>query len=182
MLEAAYNDASGVTREFNRNILRVVNRGVDADFRPEAFRHVAFYNEAAARIEMHLVADSPQVVHLAAPGADHPNLAAGENIWTESSYKFTRAGAQAMLEEAGFGSTTWHTDSESYFALARSRADRLSTRGGVRGPTRGPRAIRAARRRARSTSTTTSTRRTRRPSRLRRHDARERAAARRSGA
>ena len=49
MLEAAYNDAAGVTREFNRNILRVVNRGVDADFRPEAFRHLAFYNDAAAR-------------------------------------------------------------------------------------------------------------------------------------
>ena len=53
MLEAAYNDASGVTRKFNRNILNVVNHGGNADFRPTAFRHVAFYNEPAARIEMH---------------------------------------------------------------------------------------------------------------------------------
>lgn len=117
VLEAAYNDASGVTREFNRNILNVVNHGADADFRPTAFRHVAFYNEPAARIEMHLVPDSTQVVHLRRLELTI-RISPDENIWTESSYKFSRAGAQAMLEEAGLRLETWHTDSESYFALA----------------------------------------------------------------
>ena len=100
LLEAAYNDASGVTREFNRNILNVVNRGVDADFQPGAFRHVAFYNEAAARIEMHLVPGSVQDVRLRRLGLEI-RVSPDESIWTESCYKFTRASAQAMLEGAG---------------------------------------------------------------------------------
>ncbi|HEV2054104.1 MAG TPA: L-histidine N(alpha)-methyltransferase [Methylomirabilota bacterium] len=117
VLEAAYNDASGVTREFNRNILNVVNRGTDADFLPTAFRHVAFYNETAARIEMHLVPDSTQEVHLRRLGLTI-RVSPEEGIWTENSYKFSRAAAQAMLEDAGLRLETWHTDSESYFALA----------------------------------------------------------------
>jgi L-histidine N-alpha-methyltransferase len=117
VLEAAYNDASGVTAEFNRNILNVINRGVEADFRPEAFRHVAFYNEIAARIEMHLVPDSTQEVHLRRLGLTI-RVSSEESIWTENSYKFSRAAALAMLEDAGFRLETWHTDSESYFALA----------------------------------------------------------------
>jgi len=117
VLEAAYNDAAGVTREFNRNILRVINRGVDGDFRPKAFRHVAFYNETAARIEMHLVADSAQDVRLERLGL-RIRFPAGEDIWTESSYKFTRPGVEAMLDEAGLGLAEWHVDPASYFALA----------------------------------------------------------------
>ena len=120
VLEAAYDDASGVTREFNRNILRVVNRGLDADFRPEAFRHVAFYNAEAARIEMHLVATSPQHVHLDRLGLD-VRFEAGDDIWTESSYKFTRPGVEAMLEEADLELEEWHVDSKGYFALALAR-------------------------------------------------------------
>jgi L-histidine N-alpha-methyltransferase len=64
VLEMAYDDAAGVTRDFNRNILRVINHAVDGNFEPEAFRHHAFYNEAASRIEMHLVADTAQTVKL----------------------------------------------------------------------------------------------------------------------
>jgi L-histidine Nalpha-methyltransferase len=117
ILEAAYDDSGGVTRDFNRNILRVVNRGVKANFRPEAFRHVAFYNEAAARIEMHLVADSAQDVRLERLGlALH--FPAGEDIWTESSYKFTRVGVEAMLDEAELRLAEWYVDSANYFALA----------------------------------------------------------------
>jgi L-histidine N-alpha-methyltransferase len=117
LLEAAYNDASGVTRAFNRNILDVVNRGVEGDFRPTAFRHVAFYNEAAARIEMHLVPGSTQEVRLRRLGL-HIRVSPDESIWTESCYKFTRAGAQAMLEDAGLRLERWHVDPDAYFAVA----------------------------------------------------------------
>ncbi len=120
VLEPAYDDAAGVTREFNRNILRVVNRGVDGNFRPEAFRHVAFYNEAAARIEMHLVSDSPQEVRLERLGLTI-GFPEGEDIWTESSYKFTRPGIAAMLEEAGLELAEWHVDPAEYFALVLAR-------------------------------------------------------------
>jgi len=120
VLEAAYDDAAGVTREFNRNILRVVNRGVRADFRPEAFRHLAFYNEAAARIEMHLVAESAQDVRLERLGLSL-RFAAGDDIWTESSHKFTRAGVETMFDEAGLHLVEWHVDPASYFALALAR-------------------------------------------------------------
>jgi L-histidine N-alpha-methyltransferase len=117
VLEAAYNDASGVTAEFNRNILEVVNRGVDADFRPAAFRHLAFYNETEARIEMHLVPHRMQEVNLRRLGL-RIRVSPDESIWTESSYKFTRAAAEAMLEDAGLRLEGWHVDADRYFALA----------------------------------------------------------------
>jgi L-histidine N-alpha-methyltransferase len=116
ILEAAYDDAAGVTRDFNRNILHVVNRGVDGDFRPEAFRHHAFYDEAAARIEMHLVAESAQAVKLGRLGLTI-RFRPGEGIWTESSYKFTRPGVFTMLAEAGLRLVEWHVDPANYFAL-----------------------------------------------------------------
>ena len=117
ILHAAYDDSAGVTRDFNRNILRVVNRGVDGDFDPEAFRHRAFYNETASRIEMHLVADSAQTVRLRRLGLTI-RFRPGEGIWTESSYKFTRPGVEAMLGDVGLGLARWHVDPANYFALA----------------------------------------------------------------
>jgi L-histidine N-alpha-methyltransferase len=117
ILEAAYDDSAGVTGEFNRNILRVINHGVDGDFDPEAFRHRAFYNEAASRIEMHLVAESAQTVRLRRLGLTI-RFRPGEGIWTESSYKFTRAGVEAMLGDIGLRLTRWHVDPANYFALA----------------------------------------------------------------
>jgi L-histidine N-alpha-methyltransferase len=117
ILHAAYDDSAGVTRDFNRNILRVVNQGVDGDFDPEAFRHRAFYNETAARIEMHLVADAAQTVRLRRLGLTI-RFRPGEGIWTESSYKFTRPGVEAMLGDVGLGLARWHVDPANYFALA----------------------------------------------------------------
>jgi L-histidine Nalpha-methyltransferase len=117
LLEAAYDDASGVTQAFNRNILEVVNRGVDGDFQPEAFRHVAFYNEAESRIEMHLVPGVPQNVKLRRLGLDI-RVSPDESIWTESCYKFSRASAQAMLEGAGLRLERWHVDPDERFAIA----------------------------------------------------------------
>ena len=117
VLEAAYNDAGGITAEFNRNILRVVNRAVQADFQPEAFQHHAFYNPTDSRIEMHLVPTSPQTVNLKGIGLSISVLP-GETIWTESSYKFTSESVRGILREAGLRLVRWDTDRESMFALA----------------------------------------------------------------
>jgi L-histidine N-alpha-methyltransferase len=116
ILEAAYDDAAGVTAEFNRNILRVVNRGAGGDFDPEAFRHIARYDAAAARIEMHLSPATAQTVHLRRLGLT-VEIAPDERIWTESSYKFTRASAAAELAAAGLTVERWLTDADERFAL-----------------------------------------------------------------
>jgi L-histidine N-alpha-methyltransferase len=116
-LEAAYNDAAGVTAAFNRNILRVVNRALGADFRPEAFRHRAFYNATEARIEMHLVSERRQTVRIPSIGL-RIELEPAEMIWTESSYKFTRTSAAGMLADAALRLHAWHIDAEQRFALA----------------------------------------------------------------
>ena len=121
VLEAAYDDAAGVTRAFNRNVLRVVNHALDADFRPEEYRHHAFYDEGASRIEMHLVAERPQRVHVKRLGMVL-DLSAGEDIWTENSYKFTRASSEAMLAGAGLRLDEWYTDAGQRFGLALARA------------------------------------------------------------
>lgn len=119
-LEAAYDDGAGVTAEFNRNILRVVNRALDGDFEPEAFRHCAFYQPAARRIEMHLVAARRQRVHLRRLGLVL-DFAPGQGIWTENSYKFTRESTAAMLAQAGFALEAWYTDAAGRFGLALAR-------------------------------------------------------------
>jgi uncharacterized SAM-dependent methyltransferase len=90
---------------------------VVGDFEPEAFRHVAFYNESAARIEMHLVAESAQAVRLRRLGLTI-RFRRGEAIWTESSYKFTRPGVESLLDVAGLRLDRWHVDPANYFALA----------------------------------------------------------------
>ena len=115
-LEAAYDDAAGVTTEFNRNVLRHVNDVVDGDFDPQAFRHRAFYDAEAGRVEMHLIADTPQHVELKRLGLAL-DFAPGDGIWTENSYKFTREGTEAMLAEAGLALEEWYTDTERRFGL-----------------------------------------------------------------
>jgi L-histidine N-alpha-methyltransferase len=117
VLEAAYNDTAGVTAAFNRNILRVVNQGLGADFEPDAYRHHAWYNSAESRIEMHLVPESPQRVTVPGLGLTL-RLDPSETIWTESSYKFTRVSTRSMLSAAGLRLEAWHTDREQRFALA----------------------------------------------------------------
>jgi L-histidine Nalpha-methyltransferase len=109
-----------VTAAFNRNVLRVVNRALDGDFQPESYRHHAVYVAAAHRVEMHLIATAPQRVHLRRLDLAL-DIAAGEGIWTESSYKFTRASASAMLTDAGLDLEAWHTDEAQRFALALAR-------------------------------------------------------------
>jgi L-histidine N-alpha-methyltransferase len=117
-LEAAYNDAAGVTAEFNRNILRVANEVAGGgNFDPRAFTHHAFYDPGPRWIEMRLRSDRRQQVHLPALGLDF-ELAAGEEIRTEISAKFDRESAEALLAGAGFEPAAWFTDPEHLFGLA----------------------------------------------------------------
>ena len=120
ILHAAYDDAAGVTARFNRNVLHVIRRELDADVVPEEFRHVARVDEEAARVEMHLVAERAQVMHIRALDLTVP-FAKGDAIWTESSYKFTRPGVEAMLAEAGLDLVEWLTDPGRRFALVAAR-------------------------------------------------------------
>jgi dimethylhistidine N-methyltransferase len=115
ILDAAYDDALGVTAAFNRNLLNHVNRLAGTDFDPRDWRHVAFYSEAAARIEMHLEALREVVVRL--PDGAPLRLAAGERIHTENSWKYTPAGFEQLLRAAGFGGTRLWTDARGWFAL-----------------------------------------------------------------
>ena len=116
VLNAAYNDARGVTAEFNLNVLRVLNRELDADFDLDAFTHRAFYDVAEARIEMHLVARGAQRVHIPLVGDVH--FADGESVRTEISCKYDRGSATRMLEGAGFRLTNWLTEPHPLVALA----------------------------------------------------------------
>jgi L-histidine N-alpha-methyltransferase len=116
-LEAAYNDAAGVTAEFNRNILRVVNAALDADFDPEAYDHVAFYDRDRAWIEMRLRARCDQRVRV--PGAGLTlALRRGQEIRTELSCKYTRPSFEARVAGTGLRLESWMSDPESLFALA----------------------------------------------------------------
>lgn len=99
VLNAAYNDAAGITAQFNLNVLRHVNRVAGADFDPRAFRHIAFFNESAGRIEMHLESTREQAVAI---DGRVLRLQAGERIHTENSYKYSLAEFTALALSAGF--------------------------------------------------------------------------------
>jgi L-histidine Nalpha-methyltransferase len=117
VLEAAYDDAAGVTAEFNRNVLRVLNRELDADFPLEDFEHVAFFDRRNEWIEMRLRARRACTVRIAALGLD-VELREGEEIRTEISAKFTPERVQEDFAAAGLRLAGWHTDAQRRFALA----------------------------------------------------------------
>lgn len=120
VLEAAYDDAAGVTAQFNRNVLRVLNRELDGDFPVEEFAHVAWWNEPDQRIEMRL--RTPRALEVALPGAGLTvPLAAGEEILTELSCKFTQASAAQRLQRAGLELSRFEVDEHEQFALALAR-------------------------------------------------------------
>ena len=120
VLEAAYNDSQGVTAEFNRNVLRVVNDGLGANFEPEAFEHVAFFDEANSWIEMRLRANGAQEVRI--EGADlEVTFRDGEEIRTEISAKFTRDAVRRELAGAGLELDHFFTDDHGLFGLAVAR-------------------------------------------------------------
>ncbi|HEX4252717.1 MAG TPA: L-histidine N(alpha)-methyltransferase [Pseudonocardia sp.] len=117
----AYDDAQGVTAEFNKNVLHVLNRELRADFDVEAFDHVALWNAEREWIEMRLRARRRMTVHVAELGLDVP-FAEGEEVRTETSAKFRAAGVRAELTSAGFELTEWWTDSSERFAMALATA------------------------------------------------------------
>jgi L-histidine N-alpha-methyltransferase len=116
VLEAAYNDEQGVTAQFNRNILAVLNRELNADFDLSAFEHLAFYNDGTESIEMHLRASEDMEVEIAALDL-RLTMQRGETLFTEVSRKFRRETVEAMAREAGLGITNWYADRKEWFAL-----------------------------------------------------------------
>jgi L-histidine Nalpha-methyltransferase len=118
-LVRAYDDAAGVTAEFNRNVLRVVNRDLGADFVPERFEHVAIWDADHEWIEMRLRSDRDQTVRIAALDLT-VRFAAGEELRTEISAKFRRERVADELAAAGLELTDWWTDRSASFALSLS--------------------------------------------------------------
>jgi L-histidine N-alpha-methyltransferase len=123
ILEAAYDDSEGLTAEFNRNVLHVLNRELDADFVPESFDHVAFFDRDREWIEMRLRAQRPQRVHVGALGL-RVAFAAGEELRTEISAKFTRERIEGDLSAAGMELVKQFTDPDGLFALNLAQARR----------------------------------------------------------
>ena len=114
VLERAYNDSQGVTAQFNLNLLRRANHELQADFDLERWRHRAIYNSAAGRIEMHLISESDQSVHI----ANHEfRFRSGEKIITEFSYKYTPEGFTALAAGAGFEFARMWTDKARLFGV-----------------------------------------------------------------
>jgi len=120
ILEAAYDDAEGVTAEFNRNILHVLNRELRANFDPSAFRHVALFDPDNEWIEMRLRAREPQRVELAAIPLT-VTFERGEELRTEISAKFTHERVMRELAEAGLELVGWYPDPKNWFALSLAR-------------------------------------------------------------
>jgi len=112
VLNAAYDDREGVTAEFNLNVLRRINRELGADFDLSRFRHRAFFNESAGRVEMHLEAT---VAHDVDVGGTRIVFARGETIWTESSYKYDREQLATVTAAAGFEVERLWTDADERF-------------------------------------------------------------------
>ncbi len=116
ILEAAYNDAQGVTAAFNLNVLHVLNRALNANFNADEFTHSAIFNADKERIEMRLTADSEQKIHIDDLGASI-HFDKGDDILTEVSQKYTYSGIEKMLTAAGFSITNHYEDENAYFSL-----------------------------------------------------------------
>jgi dimethylhistidine N-methyltransferase len=119
ILEAAYDDALGVTAAFNLNVLRHVNTLLNTDFDVSHWRHVALYNAGQSRIEMHL--EARRALTVSWPGGQRA-FAPGERIHTENSYKFTEAGFLGLLAQSGFGAAQCWTDERKSFLLCYAHA------------------------------------------------------------
>jgi L-histidine N-alpha-methyltransferase len=116
ILEAAYNDDQGITAQFNKNILAVMNRELNASFSLSSFDHFAFYNEAAERIEMHLQATEDVDVDIEDIGL-HVAMREKETIFTEISRKFRKETVEEMASDAGLMITRIFTDRQEWFSL-----------------------------------------------------------------
>ena len=113
-LRRRYQSASGVTADFNLNLLTRLNKELDADFDQDAFMHNAYYNEELQRIEMHLVSKSAQSVRC---NGSYIQLAEGETIHTENSYKYTVEGFADLAASAGLTLRQSWLDSQRLFSV-----------------------------------------------------------------
>lgn len=118
VLEAAYDDAAGVTAEFNRNALTHINRLICSDFDVQQWQHRAFFNTGDSRIEMHLEASVPVQVRWAGGGR---HFGRGERIHTENSYKYALPVFSDMLARAGFSRAQAWTDARGWFAMVHAQ-------------------------------------------------------------
>lgn len=116
VLHAAYNDAQGLTAEFNLNVLQVLNRELDANFNTREFTHSATFNAEKERIEMKLVSNSNQEVHINELN-ESIRFVQGDDILTEISQKYTYKGIEKMLLEANFSIMKHYEDENAYFSL-----------------------------------------------------------------
>ncbi|TWI50975.1 dimethylhistidine N-methyltransferase [Pseudomonas duriflava] len=113
-LEAAYNDADGITAAFNLNLLERIRREIDTDLDPSRFSHYAFYNEQKSRIEMHLISRRAQTVRI---GQQRFMFKQGETLHTENSYKYSLEGFRALSQGAGFSTVAVWTDPAALFSV-----------------------------------------------------------------
>jgi dimethylhistidine N-methyltransferase len=114
MLHRAYNDALGITAAFNLNVLTRLNRELGANFSVEQFRHYAFYNPVFARVEMHLVSLTDQVVRV---GGTSIRFERSESIWTEASYKYNLGDFARLAASAGWRVEQVWTDDRRLFSV-----------------------------------------------------------------
>jgi L-histidine Nalpha-methyltransferase len=114
ILHAAYNDAAGVTAQFNRNLLARIDRELEADFDPDRFSHYAFYHPVAGRVEMHLVSAGAQEVRVA---GERFAFRKGESIFTESSYKYTLEEFRRLAEGGLYQRRRVWLDAEGLFSV-----------------------------------------------------------------
>lgn len=114
LLNAAYNDEAGVTAEFNLNLLHRIRRELDVDLNPDAFKHRAFYNTRAGRIEMHLVSRTKQKLHI---NGHCFNIEKGESLHTENSYKYTPEEFLMLASQSCFHSVRHWVDTDGLFAI-----------------------------------------------------------------
>jgi L-histidine N-alpha-methyltransferase len=116
ILERAYNDSRGVTAEFNRNILTVINRELNANFNTRDFDHIAFFDAEKERVEMHLRANRKTSAFIETLGLS-ADMQEGETIHTEICKKFSKESAEAMAQEAGLTIERWFSDPREWFSL-----------------------------------------------------------------
>ena len=119
-LEAAYDDSAGVTAEFNKNVLQVLNRELGADFDLDAFEHIARYDAREERMDIRLRSLAEQTVEVADLELT-VQFAAGEEMRTEISTKFTRERLECVYAEAGLEMRGWFTDAAGDYALSLAR-------------------------------------------------------------
>ena len=114
VLHNAYNDTEGLTAAFNLNLLERINRELGCDFQLDAFEHYAFYNPREGRVEMHLISQKNQVVHI---NGETVSFSKGESIWTESSYKYNIDEFERMAAVAGFRVERLWLDERQWFSV-----------------------------------------------------------------